>query len=153
MPLIDRSVFLLIFTVLALALSVHHGFVPLPLGTLSASDISTRFLSLTLIALAIERAVEIYIANRFSNDPDDCPATLRHRKRRAAATASLVMSLAICVLGVRVLAQLAPPTGLTALQQQGFHLVDIILTALLLSGGADGMHQLLNRAIGERRRG
>jgi hypothetical protein len=76
---------------------------------------------------------------------------LKSKKKRAATIAALFLSLAVAVVGLRVLAQLVPEQTVEsvaaavngALQMQAFSAIDILITALLLSGGADGIHQLI----------
>ena len=147
MALFDRLPTLLLITAIALAAAFHADFSAIALTGTKLSDLGAKLVSLTLVALAIERAVEIYLSNRFDTDAD----SPRPDKRRAAMMASIALSLAVSVVGVRLLAQMAdtPPTDL--MQRRSFDMVDIILTSLLLSGGADGLHQIVTKASRTRR--
>ncbi|MEM6409196.1 MAG: hypothetical protein AAF700_12360 [Pseudomonadota bacterium] len=221
-----------IFLIIAISViaTIFLGFSEISLTGLDATDLGTKFLSLIFIALVIERAVEIYIKNRFSEDEaalkqasrvaasavktykDALEATaatilpnigpeadvqaaveakydhvaqlkerleesrlklldakskaepklraLAARKKRAATIAALAMSLAVAIVGIRILTQFVPvpDTGTLELadmvtgdyQLQAFQAIDIILTALLLSGGADGIHQLVKDFLADR---
>lgn len=152
MTVFDRFTTTFLIATLLTSGAVALQFTPVSLAGLTPTDIVTRFLGLVFIALVIERAVEIYIKNRFQGAP--ASPGLKAAKRRAAANASLLLSLAVAVSGLRVLAQFlpgGPDTALAnvALQAMVFDAVDIVLTCLLLSGGADGMHHLVKGFLSE----
>lgn len=112
---------------------------------------------LAVIALFIERAVEVVItawrdpgAMRLKHDLKAAPADRKagiqqeldhyrlHTQRFSFGT-SITLSLVAAMVGVRGVAPLltgAPTAGAF----QGF---DIVVTALLLAGGADGLHQIM----------
>ncbi len=145
MPFFDRLPTLFLLIAVALVATAHAEFSAIALTGTKVSDMGAKLASLLLIALAIERAVEIYLSNRF--DPRDKEDGTRAEKRRAAMIASMALSVAVSVVGVRLLAQMVetPPTA--ALQAVSFDIVDIVLTSLLLSGGADGMHQIVAKVL------
>lgn len=143
MALFDRLPTLLLLTAVALAATFHADFSAIALTGTKLSDLGAKLVSLTLIALAIERAVEVYLSNRFDPDAED---KVPH-KRRVAMMASMVLSLAVSVVGVRLLAQMADMPPPNPVQRRSFDVVDIILTSLLLSGGADGLHQIVGKAL------
>lgn len=225
MRVFDRYPTIFVTIGAAIAAAVYLDFSEISLTGLGAQDLATKFLSLAFMALVIERAVEIYIKNRFSereanltqgariaatsvriykdalaatantilpvisaeadtaaavtakyNHVSDLQAkleiartallqekrdkepqrqALQAKKKRAATIAALILSLAVAVVGLRVLAQFVPTDALGAVAQgsyqpQAFRALDIFLTALLLSGGADGIHQLLKGFLNER---
>ncbi|MCY4337161.1 MAG: hypothetical protein OXC60_21135 [Litoreibacter sp.] len=218
-----------IFSIILIAVvaTIFLGFSEISLTGLEATDLGTKFLTLIFMALVIERAVEIYLKNRFSEEesrlkqasrvaasavktykealeataatvlpnigPDadvqaaieakyDHVAQLKERleesrltlldakskaepklralaarKKRAATIAALALSLAVAIVGIRILTQFVPTGTLPiaetvkgAYQAQAFQAIDIILTALLLSGGADGIHQLVKDFLSDR---
>lgn len=212
----------------AIIAAVFLQFTPISLTGLAAADIGTKFLSLTFMALVIERSVEIYVKNRFgtreaelkqpirvasravrahrgaleaasaaivpttanaveneaavatkydavkglqqslseardahlkaTEGAEAALQTLKTEKKRAATIASLVLSLAVAIVGLRILAQFVPADTFKNVaaavngtgQLQTFHTIDILITTLLLSGGADGIHQLVNGFLGDR---
>ncbi|MEM0987757.1 MAG: hypothetical protein AAGK00_02680 [Pseudomonadota bacterium] len=68
-----------------------------------------------------------------------------------AALAATILGAAAAIVGVRVLGQfLSDDTALVGSQLHYFTLVDVVLTALLLAGGADGIHQLVKNFLGKR---
>jgi hypothetical protein len=75
---------------------------------------------------------------------DDYRATTQ----RYAFGVSLVVSVLVSIAGVRALGQFValavPPTVLAGAQKGFFESLDVALTALLLSGGADGIHSIVN---------
>jgi hypothetical protein len=119
-------------------------------------------------AAVVERCVEILIspwrdgeANKLEkavtaagNDPaavhaasaalDDYRATTQ----RHAFGVSLMVSVLVSISGVRALGQFVtlavPQTVLSGQQKAFFDSLDVGLTALLLAGGADGIHSIAN---------
>lgn len=228
MQIFDRYPTIFVIIVVAVGAAVWLQFSEISLTGLGAADIGTKFLSLTFMALVIERSVEIYIKNRFGEEEAEImrpariagrsvrlykdaldaaaaailPTTgteaetsaavaakyehvssmqaeldkarktlltekaktevsmqgLKTRKKRAATIAALGLSLAVAVVGLRVLAQFVPAESFATVaeamkgtaQLQAFHAIDIVITALLLSGGADGIHQLVNGFLSDR---
>jgi hypothetical protein len=77
-------------------------------------------------------------------------ADYKGRTQQYAFMASLTLSLAAAGVGVRALWPLLDMTSKTGFEQasraqQGtFLVVDIILSSLLLAGGADGIHSVIN---------
>ena len=214
----------IVATLIVAAVSAYHGFVEVNLDQLEAAEVGTLFLTLIFVALVIERAVEVYINNRYGveelqesrgirlarqklaleeqalaaeaarqvpaggdatatlilEDKRDAVAEARRRvqeardkvrsekeaaraklddvsTRKAAAAGALatVLGVAASAAGVRVLGQFLPVdqasgalTGPLAAADAKFQLacfrfVDVVLTALLLAGGADGIHQIV----------
>ena len=82
---------------------------------------------------------------------EDAEKKLRNRRagtRRHAFLASVVLGFLAAALGLRALGLFLDPGEFADLregQRIGFTLVDILLTAGLLAGGADGFHPIVNR--------
>ena len=194
-----------------------YGFEEVQFSSNSFEQIGTLVLTLILVALVIERAVEVYVSKRY--DPENLrlrrPLTraetklanaeqalaeererrqgssreptqedrdymtqlvrdvhdahdavdaadeatwlplskLRASKVRSASALSVVAGALASVSGVRVLGQFIPTEegniiGVLAepgLQLHVFRITDAILTALVLAGGADGIHKMVSR--------
>ena len=204
---------LLVLSILASAL----GFEEVQFSSNSFENIATLFLTLILVALVIERAVEVYVSKRYDPEklrlrrpltraeaklvkaekalteererrqgssrpptPEDQEymnglvqavhdahtavdeadeatwlplSKLRASKVRAASALSVVAGALASVSGVRVLGQFVPMEegkiiGALAehtLQLHTLRITDAVLTALVLAGGADGIHKMFSR--------
>ena len=205
-------------TLLALAIvAAAMGFKEIRFDGTSIEQVFTLLLSLALVALVIERAVEVYVAKRY--DPEKLRvrrplaraeaklakaerelsdererrhgstraetgpeeelmkelienarkaqeelnaadervwlplSKVRASKIRMASALSLVFGAFASLSGVRVLGQLASMeseqaliNGITesAFQLGAFRVTDTVLTALVLAGGADGIHKMIS---------
>ena len=204
---------LVILAIVASAL----GFEEVQFSSTSFEQIGTLVLTLILVALVIERAVEVYVAKRYDAEklrlrrpltraevklakaekalseererrqgstrppsPEDQPymdqldravheahdaldaadeqawlplSKLRASKVRAASVLSVGLGALASFSGVRVLGQFVPMqdgelVGALAgsvLQLDVFRFMDTLLTALVLAGGADGIHKMFSR--------
>ena len=198
-------------------LAAVFGFKEVQFSSNSFEQIGTLLLTLILVALVIERAVEVYVAKRYDaeklrlrrpltraearlvkaektlaeererrqgtsrqptqedqdymnqlvKDVHDSHSAvdeadeqtwlplskLRASKVRAASVLSVVAGALVSVSGVRVLGQFVPmengevvgALAESALQLDIFRTTDALLTALVLAGGADGIHKMLSR--------
>ncbi len=72
---------------------------------------------------------------------------LRVEKSASAATAATFLGAVMALVGVNTLSQVVVIDAETvpAFQQNMFSAVDISVTALILAGGSDGIHQIINR--------
>ncbi|MYH59401.1 MAG: hypothetical protein F4145_15760 [Boseongicola sp. SB0675_bin_26] len=203
---------LLAMAIIATAL----GFKELQFDSTSFAQIGTLLLTLALVAIVIERAVEVYVAKRYDPEKqrirrpltraearlakaedalteererrhgssravtaddekymqellknvDDAReavdgadeqtwlplSKVRAGKIRAASFLSLTFGALASFSGVRVLGQFVQMEGgeLTAalaesvLQLHAFRVTDAVLTALVLAGGADGIHKMIS---------
>lgn len=206
------GVALLVLSILAAVL----GFKEVQLSSTSFDEIGTLLLTLILVALVIERAVEVYVSKRYDPEklrlrrpltraeaklskaekaldeererrhgssrapsPEDQQfmdqlvkdlqeahtavdeadertwnhlSKLRAAKLRAASVLSLTFGALASVSGVRVLGQFVPTQDEkiigaladSALQLDAFRVTDALLTALVLAGGADGIHRMIS---------
>lgn len=203
---------LLAMAIIATAL----GFKELQFDSTSFAQIGTLLLTLALVAVVIERAVEVYVAKRYDPEKqrirrpltraeaklakaeealteererrhgssravtaddeeymqellknvDDAReavdgadeqtwlqlSKVRAGKIRAASFLSLTFGALASFSGVRVLGQfvqmeggdLAGALAESALQLHAFRVTDAVLTALVLAGGADGIHKMIS---------
>lgn len=84
---------------------------------------------------------------------DDLMA-LKTRKAQVSSAAATALGALVAAVGLRVLGGLAPEAELEQLeagQRFWFDGVDVLLTALLLAGGADGIHSVLGDFLKRRR--
>lgn len=198
-------------------LAAVSGFKEVQFSSNSFEQIGTLLLTLILVALVIERAVEVYVSKRYDpeklrlrrpltrveaklvkaekalaeererrqgssrqpteedqgymnqlvQDVHDTHAAvdeadeaawlplskLRASKVRSASALSVVAGALASVSGIRVLGQFVPMEEgkiIGALAELGlqlhiFRITDAILTALVLAGGADGIHKMFTR--------
>ena len=207
-------IYSVVLAVLAIVASIL-GFREIRFDDTSLAQVGVLFATLALVAIVIERAVEVYVARRY--DPDKvriqrplvraktklekveklladerdrrqtlsrAPTTeekedlqklidvadeardefekieeqvwhplskVRSNKLRAASVLSLFFGALAAFSGVRVLGQFLPEKvlevgeGFAQVFQLGaFRATDTVLTALLLAGGADGIHKILS---------
>ena len=192
------------------------GFKELQFDSTSFAQIGTLLLTLALVAIVIERAVEVYVAKRY--DPEkqrvrrpltraeaklakaeqalteererrqgssravtaedeqymqelqqnvqdaneavdgadeqtwNLLSNVRTGKIQAASFLSLAFGALASFSGVRVLGQFVPmengqlvsELAIPALQMDAFRATDALLTALVLAGGADGIHKIIS---------
>jgi hypothetical protein len=136
--------------------------VPFAFSPSGIANIGQTLAPLFMMAAFIERAVEVVITAwrdetalklQHAADtagPEDV-ASKRHeldlyklQTQRHAFTISLALALMAAIVGVRALTPLvAAATDRPPNQQLGFTIFEVLLTALLLAGGSDGIHQLV----------
>lgn len=136
---------------------------------LSPEDVLQLLGPILLLALFIERALEVLISSlrdegkelrkarleeaRRSEDPQTVAietaeaASYRAQTQRRAGMAAVGLGILISMSGVRliesVLGQDFVP-DLPSVQRQLFLLVDTVLTGAILGGGAEGIHQVMS---------
>ncbi len=206
--------------------AAFQDFVEVSLDQTKIENIGILFVTLILVAAVIERAVEVYINNRYEpkeqenakqanrlaqkltlyesalevensriiapgaddsiNAAHDAEVTKLRKtidtirtdllaardiafengmpitamKTAEAAAAATLLGLIAASAGIRVLGQFLPTdangaiTGALAetdMQLQWFRIADVMLTALLLAGGADGIHNLVKGVLGKKK--
>lgn len=115
---------------------------------------------LLLVALFVERALEIVIGGLYGGAEAELKQQVKKKEktdtdllqfkastRRVAFAGALVFGLTISAIGVRGLELFVDPAvfdTLTATQRTVFRTVDVLVTASLIAGGADGMHKLVS---------
>ena len=87
--------------------------------------------------------------------PLDDVIEFKARKASVASAVATALGAAAAATGLRVLEPLATDEALALItgvegQLFWFRLVDVVLTALLLAGGADGIHQILGNLLARR---
>jgi hypothetical protein len=135
-------------------------------------DIVRLFTQLILVALIIERALEVILTPWRGPEAERMRAAMQHpaqpgiqaaqanlerskldladfksKTKNLAFKVSFVLGVVVASFGIRTLAPLVEPNAfgkLPHLQQVGFAALDVLLTGALLSGGADGLHQVLS---------
>ena len=209
----------LVLVGVAVTIAVFFDFQEVKLAKASLENIAALLLALALVAIVIERAVEVYVARRYDaekirlsrplvraqanvakaekllseererregssnqveREDDEHMRKLleaaenaykkveeideqtwlplskfRARKLRAANMLALCFGAFVSFAGVRVLGQFLPmdvngqltgfmATSAAAVQLGTFRVVDTVLTALILAGGADGIHKIIS---------
>ena len=113
---------------------------------------------LFLIALLIERVVEVFVAawrnegsKKLKGDKKDekSPELIEYRAgtQRFALILGVTLGIIVATVGVRLLGQVVDPAVFASVpqwQQQVFVASDVVLTGTLLGGGADALHQVMN---------
>jgi hypothetical protein len=115
---------------------------------------------LLLVALFVERALEIVIGGLYGGAEAELKKLVKEKQksdtdllkfkastRRVAFAGALVFGLTISAIGVRGLELFVDPAvfdTLTSTQRTVFRTVDVLVTASLIAGGADGMHKLVS---------
>jgi hypothetical protein len=141
--------------------------------SVSVATLTSLLAPVAFAAAVVERAVEILISPWRDTGASKLQKALAAIQARPADTAkaadlqaasgalddyrgvtqqyafaiSLLLSLLVSISGVRALQPFLADNALkvVATDQRGFfYTVDILLTALLLSGGADGVHSIVN---------
>ena len=144
---------------------------PLTFADFTALDVANKFAPLLLIALIIERTLEVFLTIWRGPDSAKYDLDLKHQKakgsksdlveiqsqekklleykqqtQRIAFASSVALGILISALGIRALEPFVDADSLFQLpdfQQSTFRLVDVLLTGTLLGGGADGLHKII----------
>ncbi len=114
---------------------------------------------LVLVALFIERALEVFITSWRAPESKtlelaaaaDPTKQLQHsgyksRTQRIAFIAGTTIGVLVSALGIRALGLFVDPVVFDALpsaQQTLFRIADVLLTGAILGGGADALHKLV----------
>ena len=169
----ERRVFwglLLLLTALAIIVATNRP--PLiRFRPLEIEDFTSVIVPLFIVALFIERAVEVFLtswrgadsealegkAKDKEKDGAEQPASperqalkqFKGRTRIMAFAVGTVLGIIAAALGFRILepflhADWALQDGVTPFQAGSFQAFDAILTGLVIGGGADGMHKLVS---------
>lgn len=168
----ERGVlWMLLLLLVALAITVAVARPPLiRFRPLEIEDFTSVIVPLFLVALFIERAVEVFLTSWRATDsetlekkakekePDgvEKPASVERqelsrfkgRTRIIAFTSGTLLGIIAAALGFRVLepflhADWSQQPGVTPFHAGSFQAFDAILTGLVIGGGADGMHKLV----------
>ena len=132
---------------LVMKLNYSLAFAPQPWA-----DIFERLELMLVVALLIERAVEVYLSITQKNGPDrfgkkDKDPADRPPATKTATAAAFALGLLVSLAGLRLLAVMLCPTG----ESRGVWLwngVDIVITAGLLAGGSTLIHEVMEALRG-----
>lgn len=151
----------------AVAVAWIAGQVPGSAAVLFRADgiqnIANVLAPLVLIALFLERAVEVVISSWRDHEADRLehvlknatdPTSVAHAQlrlnrykldtQRLSFLVSLTLALVAALVGVRAIAPLLDSTAaLGAAQALWLMRFDVLITGLLLAGGAEGIHQIV----------
>ena len=136
--------------------------------SIAPQDLMTKLSPLLLAAGFIERAVEVLVSPWRDAEADKRQAALDSAKRTAdpgqikvasdalhdyrgdtqqyAFGVALLLGFAAAIVGVRALWPLLTTpnlTGVSGSQQTAFHVVDVFLSAVMVAGGAAGIHSVV----------
>lgn len=157
---------LLATAVLALVLAVAGApqllvFRPLD----GVGELAQRLTPLFVIALFVERALEVFVtawrapAERVMRamrrtelgklTPEETSTLIQYKSdtQRVAFVAGIVLGIIISAIGVRALALFLTPeqvAALTGWQRTLLATVDVLITGAVIGGGADGIHKIVN---------
>ena len=125
----------------------------------TAGEFVQALTPLVLVALFIERALEVFVTAWRGGGADAIQERVRvgaapgqavdykSSTRRLAFAAAVLIGTAIAAIGVRALELFVDPAvfrTLSPLQQTVFRTADVLLTGAVLGGGADGLHKLVS---------
>lgn len=109
-----------------------------------------------ILALLIERACEVAmdlltaVGAVIPKDRAD-PTSVQNNRRAVSVTICMGFAVVISLAGLRLVEMILvlatdtnPETG------RYFAGMDVLLTALILAGGSDGIHQIMRKMLGER---
>jgi len=125
---------------------------PLAFSTDGLTNVGQTMAPLFAISAIIERAVEVVITawrDGGALDVEHAPrekARYKLRTQQLSFIVSLVLSLGASLVGVRALSALLAklPDTVSLAQRNSVAVFDILITALLLAGGADGIHKVVS---------
>jgi hypothetical protein len=155
---LDRFATWGLVVVLAASLLIVAVFTPglIPFAPMTVTDVVNVITPLFLVALFIERGLEVFLTSWRAGesqrraDSNDAAGLREHKivTQRLAFLAGTAVGVIISALGVRALqplvyADLFPGADGVQLQERVFMAMDVLLTGLLLGGGADGLHKIV----------
>lgn len=156
------SVFVWIFLILTViwAIVIGDQFGAIHLQHFDVNKMTTLLVSLFSIALFFERCIEVIVAifrnkkaAEYKNELDKSPTdkdiekkltNYRLETQSISLRVSFIVGIAVSAMGIRILGELVDiPQDIGLSQKNLFNLVDIFITAGVLAGGSDGIHQLM----------
>jgi hypothetical protein len=151
--------------VLATGFAVGSGPAHLPFAPIDGiGDVTQRIAPLFLIALFVERALEVFVtawrapeerirrvarATALGQATPEEEATLVRYKsdtQRIAFVTGIALGIVVSSIGIRALALFMNPEQLAMLsgwQRPALTVVDVLITGAVIGGGADGIHKLI----------
>lgn len=117
-----------------------------------SAKLITRLQEMALLALVIERAVEVYLRVANQNGPDrNDPNTVATTQRSASQIATfvaLIVGVLVAVLGVRLMDSFVSFSSTTWLPNTLWNGVDVLISGALLAGGAVFIHEIVETLVG-----
>jgi hypothetical protein len=129
------------------------------------ADCLQRITPLFIIALFVERAIEVFVSpwrsreeallraarqrtelGRLAEADDRTLTTFKADTMRITFAAGVGIGVIVSAVGVRALALFIDPDQIAALagwQRPLFTTVDVVITGLVIGGGADGIHKIV----------
>ena len=154
-----------LLSVLGVLFAVFGGPQPLAFWPIEGTaDLLQRIAPLFLIALFVERALEVFIsawrgpeervrkAARATTlgkiTPEENARLVEYKSEtlRIALSAGIALGIVVSAVGVRALALFMYPDQIEALagwQRSLFTSVDVLVTGAVIGGGADGLHKIV----------
>jgi hypothetical protein len=169
----DKLKYLVVIAIVGVIALVHRlDPVVIQFRNYSVADFAQQLTPLVLVALFIERALEVFLtawrgekeaelqrdADKATTLPDNDPTKLdkvhkaadalsqyRFTTQQIALPSALVLGILIASLGVRGLGNFVSLANLTEHNTQRFlfNVADVLLTGALVGGGSDFMHQII----------
>lgn len=173
------KVAVILIILVAVVIMVEYNVESVHFWEFKSEDVTRLFTQLILVALIIERALEVVLTpwrgpeterratsvqhfDRLAKAPGQAPSPqaqeeleqskvelidFKTKTQQIAFKASFVLGVIVSLVGIRTLSPLVEPNAFSKLpnfQQVSFNALDVFLTGALLSGGADGLHQILS---------
>lgn len=142
------------------AMVVGNQFGIIHLQDFDVNKITTLLGSIFAIALFFERCIEVVVAifrnktaellkneldkPHHNKDAETNLTNYRLETQSISLRIGFVVGIVVSAAGIRILGELVTiPSYISQPQQNFFHLVDIFITAGVLAGGSDGIHQIM----------
>lgn len=144
--------YFLVLAVLWTTAWLHVGnFEALLFNTITQEAVLQIFLPVLALAIFIERAVEVYVNTHRESGKLEAKGhgsreleTYKTHTRRKAFLMALTLGTLVSLVGMRVLFPLVSADFVPAgLQGRLFGMVDVVITAAMLAGGAEPIHKLM----------
>jgi hypothetical protein len=141
----------------------------IPFKKYDAADFTQQFTPLVLIALFIERSLEVFITVWRGGKTTELQRVVeaaialpeggtkaeavwsatkalndyKSATQQIALPSGLILGIVISSIGVRGLGNFADLSGLPATQKYLFNVADVLLTGAVMGGGSDFMHKII----------
>lgn len=115
---------------------------------LEQSNIFALLSTLLFISLALQSTLEVFVSNlrsiKKAKLPEGSPQLVKYRSetKKIINFIGLLAGVIISIAGVRIIQPFTDELLISGWQEQLFHITDILLTAGILAGGSDGIHQI-----------
>ena len=117
-----------------------------------STKLVARLQEMALLALVIERSVEIYLRVANQNGPDrndpNSVGTTQSSATQVATFVALVVGVFVALLGVRLMDSFIAFKSDTWLPNTLWNGVDVLISGALLAGGAVFIHEIVETLVG-----